>query len=111
MPLSGGLGSLDWNTDNRFSVFIPRSAVTYDTSNILLENYSAIFPDIRVKDENYYTIIIFWTNLIRRISFSAIETVIENAKQFDKLANIRIYLVNTDKFYADLANRESQTQN
>ena len=103
----GGFGGLDWNTDNRFSVFIPRSAVTYDISNILLDNYSTIFPEISLKNENYYTIIIFWTNLIRRISFSAIETVIENAAQFNKLANCRIYLINTDKFYAYLANRKS----
>lgn len=100
----GGVGSLNWNTDNRFAVFLPKSAINYDASNILLENYRAIFPEVKLKDDQEYTIIIFWTNMLRRISFSAIETVIENLQQFDKLEESRIYLINTDNFFAELTN-------
>ncbi|HAK00302.1 MAG TPA: hypothetical protein DCM62_09770 [Bacteroidales bacterium] len=99
----GVFGRLNWNTFNRFEVFLPKSAIQYDASNILLENYKSVFPEIKLQDYKDYTIIIFWTNLLRRISLDAIETVIENLQQFDKLEESRIYLINTDKFFTELA--------
>jgi hypothetical protein len=94
----GRLTNLDWNMDKRFSTFLPKTAVNIDTLTIKLDDYSKIYNEIKMDSKNY-TIIIFWTFFLEKISYSAIQTVIENIYKFDKIDTIDFYLINTDKYF------------
>lgn len=96
----GKLTNINWNTDNRFSTFIPKSAIDIDTLGVTLENYNNIYKEINLNSDKKYTIIIFWTSVIKKISKSAIQTVIDNLNAFNKVSDTKIYLINTDKFFA-----------
>ncbi|MBI4648351.1 MAG: hypothetical protein HY738_17645 [Bacteroidia bacterium] len=98
----GGITSIDWNTDMRFSSFLPNSAVNIDTLGIELMDYSNIYPEIHIKPNKRYTILIFWTLMLEKLSVSAINTVIENVNNFEKWEEIDIYIINTDKYFSQI---------
>ncbi len=56
----------------------------------------------RINDDSEYLIVVFWTNMLPKISKSAIETVKANLRKNDALNKATIVLVNTDKFYEKL---------
>ncbi len=98
----GNLRNLDWNTENRFSSFLPKSAINTDIFSIELKDYNNIYPKVNIDLAKDYTIIIFWTFLIDRISYSAIETVIENLNKHNKINDVNLYLINTDKYFSKI---------
>ncbi len=62
----------------------------------------AIFP--KIKGEKDYTVLVFWTNMLHKISKSEIKTVYNNLKRFGPStgsgtlddSKIEVYLVNDD---------------
>ncbi|MDR0618339.1 MAG: hypothetical protein LBG17_00380 [Bacteroidales bacterium] len=98
----GKFTRIDWNTDNRFSCFLPATAVETDTIPIKLYDYAKIYNEIKSDSSKNYTIIIFWTFLLEKTSQSAINTTIENIYKFDKINDVDFYLINTDKYFVSI---------
>jgi len=95
----GKLTNLDWNTDLRFNTFPPLSAVAADSIPTNLNKYRSILETINFTDNKKYVIIIFWTRMLEKVSKTAILTVINNLKKFNKVNDSVIILVNTDDFF------------
>ena len=95
----GGLSNLNWNTDQRFETFPPVSAVPITPQ---MQNLSKIRDIYGINDDSEYLIVVFWTNMLPKISKSAIETVKANLRKNGALNKATIVLVNTDKFYEKL---------
>ena len=96
----GGLKSINWNTKDRFSVFLPISATESDSLKISLNDYIRIYPTIKRQKKKTYTVLIFWTLMLEKISYSAIETVLSNLKQFEKKDETLVILINSDKYFS-----------
>jgi hypothetical protein len=92
----GGLSNLNWNTDQRFETFPPVSAVPITPQ---MQNLSKIRDIYGINDDSEYLIVVFWTNMLPKISKSAIETVKTNLRENGAVNKSGIVLVNTDKFY------------
>ena len=97
----GGLSNLNWNTANRFATFVPHTAVATDSLAVTLSDYSNIYPDIALHQKEY-TVLIFWTLMLGKISKSAIEVVTDNIKQAGKEKQTTVILINTDKYFAGM---------
>jgi hypothetical protein len=97
----GRFSNINWNTDNRFSSFIPQSALPLDSINISLNTLHEIYKEINLKNKRY-NIVIFWNLMFENISNSAIETVINNINEFNKNKDIDVYMINSDKFFLSL---------
>ena len=95
----GGLSNLNWNTDQRFETFPPVSAVPITPQ---MQNLSKIRDIYGINDDSEYLIVVFWTNMLPKISKSAIETVKANLRENGAVNKAGIVLVNTDKFYEKL---------
>ena len=95
----GGLSNLNWNTDQRFETFPPVSAVTITPQ---MQNLSKIRDIYGINDDSEYLIVVFWTNMLPKISKSAIETVKTNLRENGAAKKSAIVLINTDKFYVTL---------
>lgn len=102
----GSISNLNWNTDERFSTFLPMTAMEYE-EKIHLDLYNKIFPEIQNPNEKKFVVLIFWSNMLRKVSLSAVETVVENIKQFDEIDNTAIYLINSDNFFVALSKNNS----
>ena len=95
----GRLSNLNWNTDQRFETFPPVSAVPITPQ---MQNLSKIRDIYGINDDSEYLVVVFWTNMLPKISESAIETVKTNLRENGALNKSTIVLVNTDKFYEKL---------
>ena len=95
----GGLSNLNWNTNQRFETFPPVSAVPITPQ---MQNLSKIRDIYGINDDSEYLVVVFWTNMLPKISKSAIETVKTNLRENGALNKSTIVLVNTDKFYEKL---------
>ncbi len=96
----GKLSNIDWNTENRFSFFLPKSAINIETISVNLADYRKIYKEINNNSTKDYTVIVFWTFLLEKVSRSAIETVIGNLEEFGKNNDVNLYLINTDKYFS-----------
>ena len=99
---AGSLSNLNWNTDNRFESFPPKSAIGTDTLGIGLQEYSMIYPDIASFSGKKYTVLVFWTLMMEKISRSAIITVTDNLSRFGKENETAVILINTDKYFSGM---------
>ena len=95
----GGFSNLNWNTDQRFETFPPVSAVPITPQ---MQNLSKIRDIYGIHDDSEYLIVVFWTNMLPKISKSAIETVKTNLRENGAAKKAAIVLINTDKFYVML---------
>ena len=95
----GGFSNLNWNTDQRFETFPPVSAVPITPQ---MQNLSKIRDIYGIHDDSEYLIVVFWTNMLPKISKSAIETVKSNLRENGAVNKAAIVLINTDKFYVML---------
>ncbi len=93
----GSLSNLNWNTEDRFSVFPPKSAILSDSLAINLEDYIDIYPNITIQKDKKYTIVIFWTQMLSKVSKAAIETVFFNIKKFKKEKETLVTLINISR--------------
>lgn len=92
------LGSLNWNTEDRFDVFVPKTAVELEDVRFTLKDFREIYPIEPVKE---YTILIFWTRMAERIAADALKEVNENLVKFEQKEQAAIFLINSDQFFSD----------
>lgn len=95
-----GFLSFDWNNYGSFDFFPPFPNIVEDIhGSMSLKKYRNIFPELGV--ETQYTIIIFWNNMLSKVSRKAVEIVANNIKG---RSDCMITLINTDKWWADYLN-------
>ncbi|MBR4135692.1 MAG: hypothetical protein IKU03_04680 [Bacteroidales bacterium] len=95
----GGVSGLNWNTDHRFETYPPASAIPINPSMASLVEVKNIY---HITDNNEYLIVVFWSNMLSKISKSAIETVKSNLSKYGNVDQASIVLINTDKYYVSL---------
>ena len=88
------LFNLNWNYRNQFDEFPPATTVPLDGYTVTRSQLMNIFPEI--KREKEYTVLVFWTNMLAKISRSEIKTVYKNLKKFGHLNDAEVYLINDD---------------
>ena len=94
--------NLNWNYNHQFDEFPPTTSVPLEGYTVKLSQMQAIFP--KIKGEKDYTVLVFWTNMLHKISKSEIKTVYNNLKRFGPStgsgtlddSKIEVYLVNDD---------------
>ena len=97
----GKLFSLDWNYDNRFGQFPPKSADSLTGAGLTFQEISEIYH-LPANDQVPCHVVIFWTNMFRRISKDAVNTVLNNIEKFDMSEKCDIFLINNDKSYLNM---------
>ena len=98
----GGMASLDWNTDNRFGQFPPRSAVPLTTLQLSFPQIAELYGVEAKKD---LKIVVFWTNMLTKISKSAVNVVFDNIEKHGKDKECEVFIINTDKFFINAQKR------
>lgn len=88
------LFNLNWNFKNQFDVFPPETSVPVDGYTLTRNDLQAIFPEIEGEED--YTVLVFWTNMLHKVSKSEIMTVYKNLKKFGQLDKVEVYLINED---------------
>ncbi len=86
--------NLNWNFNHQFDEFPPRTSVPLDGYALKRSDMQAVFPEIA--GEKDYTVLVFWTNMLHKISKSEIKTVCKNLKKFGHLNDAEVYLINND---------------
>ncbi len=86
--------NLNWNYNHQFDEFPPATTVPLDGYKVKLSEMQTVFPEI--KGEKGYTVLVFWTNMLHKISKSEIKTVYKNLKKFGQLETVEVYLINND---------------
>ena len=94
----GKLTSLDWNFDNRFGEFPPKTAVPLEGNGLSYRKLQQIYQ-LPESLNTEYQIVIFWTNMIRRISKDAVNTALDNIEKFHREADCDVFLINNDQFF------------
>ena len=67
-----------------------------------MSSLSEIRNIYHIMDNNEYLIVVFWSNMLSKISKSAIETVKSNLSKYGNVDQASIVLINTDKYYVSL---------
>lgn len=86
--------NLNWNFNHQFDEFPPATTVPLDGMTVTRSQMRTIFPEI--KGEADYTVLIFWTNMLHKVSKKEIKTVYKNLKKFQQFNNTEVYLINND---------------
>ena len=96
--------NLNWNYNHQFDEFPPTTSVPLDGYKVKLSEMQTVFPEI--KGEKGYTVLVFWTNMLHKISKSEIKTVYKNLKKFypavpepvegPRCSDVEVYLINND---------------
>ena len=92
----GGMASLDWNTDNRFGQFPPQSAVPLTTLQLSFPQIAELYGVEAKKD---LKIVVFWTNMLAKISKSAVNAALDNVEKHGQNKKCEVFIINTDKFF------------
>ena len=90
----GTFFNLNWNTNNRFETFPPKTALAFPTHKT--SSIYSIYPSLKT---NQNKIVIFWTSMLYRQSKEALLTITNNLKKFELENEYEIYLINTNNFY------------
>ncbi len=106
-----GFLSFDWNNHGSFVHFPPSPTVVYDPHHSMtLDRYRAIIPEL--KTTTRYTVVILWSNMLRKVSRKAVEAVAANIKG---RGDCTLLLVNTDRWWVEYLtkqrNRELKNNN
>lgn len=86
--------NLNWNYNHQFDQFPPATTVPLDGMTVTRSQMQTIFPEI--KGEKDYTVLVFWTDLLHKVSRAEIKTVYRNLNKFNQLENAKVYLINND---------------
>ena len=86
--------NLNWNYNRQFDEFPPTTSVPLDGYTVKLSDMQAVFPEI--KGEKNYTVLVFWTNMLHKVSKGEVKTVYKNLRRFCHLNDVDVYLVNVD---------------
>ena len=98
----GGFASLDWNADGRFEQFPPKTAVPLATLQFAFPQIANIYGVEAKKD---LKIVVFWTNMLTKISKSAVNEVFDNIEKHGKDKECEVFIINTDKFFINAQKR------
>ena len=97
-----GLLSYDWNNKGSFGQFPPSPTVVPDWhGSMTLTEYSRCLPGLMTNSR--YTVLILWSNMLRKVSTKAVETVAAN---IDGQNDCTVWLVNTDHWFVDYLSRQ-----
>ena len=86
--------NLKWDYDHQFDMFPPTTTVPLDGYTVTRTKMQSVFPEIKGKAD--YTVVVFWTNMMAKVSRSEIKTVHKNLKKFGRLNDVEVYLINDD---------------
>lgn len=86
--------NLKWNYKHQFDVFPPTTTVPLEGYTLTINDLKSIFPEIKGKAG--YTVLVFWTNMLHKVSRGEIKPVYRNLKKFKQLEKAEIYLLNND---------------
>ena len=88
--------NLNWNFKHQFDVFPPATTVPLEGYTVTRTQMQSVFPEI--KGEADYTVLVFWTNMLHKVSRSEIRTVYRNLKRFGPStgSGAEVYLINDD---------------
>ena len=93
----GGAFTVDWNHYHSFDRFPPAPTIVPDSAGTMtLKRYAELYPGL--SGPTRYTVVVFWTNVLRRVSMQAVRNVAECIKGHE--ADCRVVLVCTDKWFA-----------
>ena len=97
-----GLLSYDWNNKGSFGQFPPSPTVVPDWhGSMTFTEYSRCLPGLNTNSR--YTVLILWSNMLRKVSAKAVETVAAN---IDGQNDCTVWLVNTDHWFVDYLSRQ-----
>jgi len=89
---------IDWNHYGSFDRFPPSPTIVADTSkDMTLNRYADIYPTL-VPHGKRYTVVVFWTNVLRRVSRQALEALARSVGGHE--SECRVVLVCSDPFFA-----------
>lgn len=92
----------DWNNKGSFIHFPPSPTVVPDWhGSMTLTEYSRCLPGLNTNSR--YTVLILWSNMLRKVSAKAVETVAVN---IDGQNDCTVWLVNTDHWFVDYFSRQ-----
>lgn len=97
----GSASNLNWNIDNRFNQFIPKTAIDIDSAKFSIKDFSKCYPNQLIVKEKKVTVIIYWTLMLEKISKTAIETVINNIQNNKVENDVVVYLINNDQSFIE----------
>ena len=88
--------NLNWNYDHQFDVFPPATTVPLEGYTVTRTPMQSVFPEI--KGEKDYAVLVFWTNMLHKVSRAEIKTVYRNLKRFGPStgSGAEVYLINDD---------------
>ena len=95
----GGLTSLNWNMDNRFGQFPPKTAVPLDNMRLKFRQIAQIYG---LSLQKNCRLVIFYTNMLSRIAKDAVNTAFDNIEAFNKQRECEVVIINTDKFFLNV---------
>ena len=97
-----GLLSFDWNNYGSFGHFPPSPTIVEDGHHSMaLNRYVHFLPQL--KPSTRYTVIILWSNMLRKVSRKAVGSVAENIEGRN---DCTLFLVNTDPWWVKYFNKE-----
>lgn len=98
-----GFLSYDWNNYGSFDHFPPSPTVVGDPcGSMALSRYRSLLPALQ--SDTRYTVVILWSNMLRKVSREAVQTVAANIKG---RPDCTLILVNTDIWWAQYMNPTS----
>lgn len=97
-----GLFQFNWNNYHSFDHFPPSPTVVvpHNKESMTLSNYTCILPSL--KPSHRYTVLIFWSNVTRKVSAEAVDAVATNIQGRNDCS---LWLVNTDQWWANYLNK------
>lgn len=96
---------IDWNHDGRFNSFPPQSSVPIPFGHLSLTRHRAIYPTLQPATR--YTVLIIYTNTMRRVSQRAVEAVAHCLHGHE--TETTVTLINTDPWWVHLHNYPDDT--
>jgi hypothetical protein len=97
-----GLFQFNWNNYHSFDHFPPSPTVVvpHNKESMTLSNYTRILPSL--KSSRRYTVLILWSNVARKVSAKAVDSVATNIQGRNDCS---LWLVNTDQWWANYLNK------
>ena len=97
-----GFMRYDWNNKGSFGRFPPSPTVVPDWhGRMTLTEYQRCLPGLQ--RESRYTVLVLWSNMLRKVSTQAVEAVAANVSGRE---DCTVWLVNTDRWWVDYMHRQ-----
>jgi len=87
-------GKLNWNTNNRFDYYYPKTAI--EDMNINLYDILSIYE---IDYLNNIDVIVFWNHVFEKNSIELIKVIKDNNYVYNRNSNLNILFINTDESF------------